>query len=567
MSDTMSSPVRIARVTTRRMHTQTIQCPLDPEMLVAEFAGELPPDIARLVREHLLFCETCSARSRTLRSPYQLISALGTEPVPYVADLRDSVRTRVRSRRAIHEVMRFTARLGRGGTIALTGLLGLAVICVFLAVAFLFPAIAGVTTRSQNALAHVPAAAAGGVLYAETSKLVSVTDSSGTSWQITEVIAVDQHSGKVLHSLPVSGSTLRVAQANQLPLAVQVVDNTVLELTPRDGNGRQALVAFNATTGNIRYITRLTMPADTQTTGAFTAASLVVSPDHSLAYLGLTVGKPGYGDATVLVVDMASGKITRALAPDVLPVSPMPPPPTALPISAFPSGIPYLNVANKTAASGLHGALAISPDGKSLFDVLSLTGSDQKHYALVRRFDAVTGAIIQTLAMPGDFSLAQLLSGNSATTPQLYLVTGSPDAHCYVLDASAKGPLLVGDVPLGGPLAPPNTGFSGSLQVTQTADGGEVYITQDVTSDDKSITGHDVWIVDTHGMAIVVHHSASATAGMVLPNSSTAKGARAFALRDGVVSVTDPLLNGALIPWLQLSDGKPVIQLLTTTGK
>ncbi|HEX5547810.1 MAG TPA: hypothetical protein VFX24_10385, partial [Ktedonobacterales bacterium] len=61
MAEMMTPPVRIARVTTRRMHTQTIQCPLDPEMLVAEFAGELPPDIARHVREHLVFCETCSA--------------------------------------------------------------------------------------------------------------------------------------------------------------------------------------------------------------------------------------------------------------------------------------------------------------------------------------------------------------------------------------------------------------------------------------------------------------------------------------------------------------------------
>ena len=184
MADTMTPPVRFARVTTRRMHTQTIQCPLDPEMLVAEFAGELPPDIARHVREHLMFCETCSARSRALRSPYELLSALGAEPVPYVADLRDSVRVRVRSRRPLHEFVRFTARLGRGGAIALTGLLGVAVIGVFLAVAFLFPAIAGVTTRSQNALTHVPAAASSGILYAETNKLIPITDSAGGAWQV-----------------------------------------------------------------------------------------------------------------------------------------------------------------------------------------------------------------------------------------------------------------------------------------------------------------------------------------------------------------------------------------------
>jgi hypothetical protein len=51
---------------------------------------------------------------------------------------------------------------------------------------------------------------------------------------------------------------------------------------------------------------------------------------------------------------------------------------------------------------------------------------------------------------------------------------------------------------------------------------------------------------------------------MVLPNSSSQRGAQAFALRNGVVSLTDPQLTGTLTPWLQLSDGKPVIQLLTT---
>ncbi len=178
MAEMMTPPVRIARVTTRRMHTQTIQCPLDPEMLVAEFAGELPPDIARHVREHLVFCETCSARSRALRSPYELLSSLGSEPVPYMTDLRDSVRVHLRSRRALHEMARMTARLGRGGAIVLTGFLGLVVIGVFLGVAFLFPAVAGVTTRSQNGLTQVPSAAPNGILYAETSKLIPITDTA-----------------------------------------------------------------------------------------------------------------------------------------------------------------------------------------------------------------------------------------------------------------------------------------------------------------------------------------------------------------------------------------------------
>lgn len=563
MSDTMTPPVRFARVTTRRMHTQTIQCPLDPEMLVAEFAGELPPDIARHVREHLVFCETCSARSRALRSPYELLSALGAEPAPYVADLRDSVRVRVRSRRALHEVVHFTARLGRGGAIVLTGLLGFAVICVFLAVAFLFPAIAGVTTRSQNALTHVPAAASSGILYAETNKLIPITDGAGGAWQVAEVIAVNQRTGVVLHSLPASSGTLHVAQPDQLPIAVRVSGYTVVELTAPNRGGRQALIGFDTTTGKVRYITPLTMPEGHALASGATGASLVMAPNHSLAYIGLNLPQP-LGGASVLVMDLASGAITSSLTPGYDTTAPMPPPPGSLPISAFPSAIPQLDTGGMSVSSGLHGALALSPDGQWLFDVLSLTSSDQQRYAVIRRFDATTGLLAQELALPGDFSLAQLLGGANSDTPQVYLVSGGADAHCYILDASDQGPTLVGDVPLGGPFAPPNTSFSGSLILSIAPAGDNLYITQDITSADGQISGHDVWIVDVRGVAVAVHHSVSTSAGMVLPNGSSQTRARAFALRGGVISLTDAQLTGALTPWLQLSDGKPVIQLLTT---
>lgn len=566
MADMMTPPVRIARVTTRRMHTQTIRCPLDPEMLVAEFAGELPPDIARHVREHLLFCETCSQRSQTLRSPYQLISSLGSEPVPHVADLRDSVRVRVRSRRPIHELARFAARLGRGGTIILTGILGLAVIGVFLAVAFLFPAIAGVTSRSQNGLTEVPAAAPSGILYAETNKLVPVTDGTGTTWQVAEIIAVDQHTGAVLHSLPASPGTLRVAGAGQLPVAVQVSGNTAVELTPPGQNGHQALVGFDATTGNVRYITPLTLPQGRALPVSVTGGSLLAAPDQSVLYVGLD--QPDPRDApSVLVVSLESGTITDTLTPGYNTRVPMPPPPSSLPISAFPSAVPHLDTTGMTITSGLHGGLAISPDGQWLFDVLSLTSRDQQHYAVIRRFNAATGNLAQELALPGDFSLARILSGNNDETPQVYLVSGSPDAHCYILNAGDQGPTLVGNVPLGGPLAPPYTSFTGSLQLTVSPAGNLLYITQDVSSTDGQITGHDVWIVDVRGSTVAVHHSTPTSVGMVLPNSADPKGDQAFALRGGVISLTDPELEGPLTPWLQLSDGKPVIQLLATTGK
>lgn len=566
MAEMMTPPVRIARVTTRRMHTQTIQCPLDPEMLVAEFAGELPPDIARHVREHLVFCETCSARSRALRSPYELLASLGSEPAPYVADLRDSVRVHLRSRRALHEMARMTARMGRGGAIVLTGFLGLIVIGVFLAVAFLFPAVAGVTSRSQNGLTHVPSAAPSGILYAETSKLIPITDHSGKTWQVAEIIAVDEHTGAVRHSLPASSSTLHIAQPGQLPVAVQVSRGTIAELTAPGQDGSQALVIFDATTGDISAITPLTLPDGRALPSGVSGASLVMAFDQPVAYVGLNIPDPRSDVPDILVVDLASGAISGSLNPGYTTSVPLPPPPGSLPVSAFPSAIPYLDISKMAVATGLNGALALSPDGQWLFDALALTGPNQQHYALIRRFSATTGTLSQELALPGDFSLARLLSGNSADTPQLYLVDGSPNAQCYILDASDQGPTLVGEAPLGGPNSLPGTRFTGSMFLTLSPNGNQLYITQDATSVDREITGHDVWIVNVRSMAVDVHHSTSTSAGMVLPNGSDQQGARTFALRGGVISVTDSQLAGNLTPWLQLSDGRPVIQLLTTVA-
>ncbi|HEU5348774.1 MAG TPA: hypothetical protein VFU63_09205 [Ktedonobacterales bacterium] len=564
MADTVTPPVRIARVTTRRMHTQTVQCPLDPEMLVAEFAEELPPDIARHVREHLVFCETCSARSQALREPYQLLSSLGGEPVPHVADLRDSVRVRVRSRRALDEVARLTARLGRGGTVLLTGLLGLAVIGVFLAVAFLFPAVAGVTSRSQNILTHVPAAAPSGILYAETNKLLPVTDSSGHTWEVAEVIAANQQDGVVIHSLPASDGTPRVAQPDQLPVVVQVIEDTVIELTAPDGDGQQAIVAFDTATGAVRYVMPLTLPTGQALPKGATGTSIAVAPDHSVAYIGLNLPNPRSDNPSVLVIDLAAGKVSGALTPGYTANAPLPPPPGSLPISAFPSTAPHVDISGMRVSTGLRGAVAVSPDGQWLFNALALAGSNHQHYILIRRFSATTGSLAQELVMPGDFPLARLLSGSSIETPQVYLVSGSPNAHCYILDASDQGPILTGDVPLGGPYASPDTGFTGTLHLTLSPAGNQLYITQDVTSTDGEISGHDVWMVDVRGMNLAVHHSVSTNIGMVLPNTSTQKGAKIFALRSGIINLTDSQLTGKLTPWLQLDNGNPVIELLAT---
>src|SRR5215469_12083427 len=108
MSESYQPSARFHRVTTRRRNLRVLQCPLESELLVAEFAGELPPEVALAVREHIAVCEICGARSRALQKPYQVIASLGNEPVPYVPDLRDKVRLRLRHGSASRRAWRLT---------------------------------------------------------------------------------------------------------------------------------------------------------------------------------------------------------------------------------------------------------------------------------------------------------------------------------------------------------------------------------------------------------------------------------------------------------------------------
>ncbi|HLY30252.1 MAG TPA: hypothetical protein VKQ36_04445, partial [Ktedonobacterales bacterium] len=167
MPDTEAPYVRMSRVTTRRHSLRPLNCPLEPELIVAEFAGELPPEVAVAVREHIAVCATCGPRARSLRAPYELLAALGQEPAPYVPDLRETVRLHVRAQRFLVGPLRALAGLGRGGLIALTCVVALSVVVLLVATSF-FALGAQFAQRSTNGIAHAPLAATGGLVYAET---------------------------------------------------------------------------------------------------------------------------------------------------------------------------------------------------------------------------------------------------------------------------------------------------------------------------------------------------------------------------------------------------------------
>ncbi len=584
MPETFAESVRIHRVTTRRRNLRALQCPLEPELLVAEFAGELPPEVTQAVREHIAVCQTCGMRSRTLRAPYELLASLGNEPVPYVPDLRDNVITNLRHGRAYRGLLRAASNLGRGGAIGLTGIIGLVVLAAFIAGGILFSVNAQSVARSTNTLTNVSPAGASGILLAQTDKLVTVQDGSGQQWHVGEVIAINEHSGTVLRSLPASDSALQAARPGQLPVAVAVAPDgkTIYEVTAPDAQHRQALVAFDATSGTLRFATPLTLPGGGTLTSGDAADALALAPNGLTAYVGLNDPAPEQANVRVLVLDAHTGAEQRALSPGLAQMIPMPPPPGSLPTSAFPTAIPQFGRAGFTVSLGAGGHLAVSPDSRWLFDVVMLSDAHGPEYGVVRRIDTQSGGTVQALALSGDFSLAELSESNppqppntqpastqvsqpATPQPQLYLVRGGSDAQCYVLDPGVTGPTLLGDVSLGGPLAPTNATFTGSVSLSPTPDGARLYIAQDAFAS-EGISGHDFWLVDTQSMNVIAHRIGSESADAVRSNGVGGPGAPTFIVRGGEIQLIASDLHGTPARWLSLGGNHNVLRLLATIG-
>src|SRR6185437_9540619 len=175
MPETGTPYARYSRVTTRRGTLRSLNCPLEPELMVAEFSGELPPDVAQAVREHIAICETCGARAAALRTPYNLLTSLGAEPVPYVPDLRDRVRRKAAAEERWLGPLRALGALGRYSVLAVALGIVLIGLVVFMLRGALVSSGVFATARTTNAITHVVAAAPTGVVLAETDKVITVS--------------------------------------------------------------------------------------------------------------------------------------------------------------------------------------------------------------------------------------------------------------------------------------------------------------------------------------------------------------------------------------------------------
>jgi hypothetical protein len=509
-------PIKVSRSTERPRPVHEVRHPLPPELLVAEFAGELPPEVAQIVRQHVATCESCGDRAYALMRPYELLAELGQEPVPYVPDLRRPVRLRL-EREHVSSFLRAAGVVGRGGLATIAAMCGLALLIALFVMtsAFQAPAVVG---RSANGLMSVPSAGAQGVLYAATSKVLTVQGPSGQDWPVVEVIAVDEPTGRVIRSIPASGSGLHVGRASELPEAVVLSpDGRILyELTnPRTGD--QAVVAFDAHSGQILFATLLALPGGRALAPGTQALALTVAPDGQRVYVSLSLGPDGLTGSRVLVLDNAGASILGTLTPGLDAVVPEPPASASLPDVLSRTSVSLFVTVGLRPALAAGGALAVSPDGFWLFDVLDLA-------------------------------------------------RGGPDGQAYIMRTMPAGPTLIGQVPLGGPAAQLGIVYTGEMTLSLAADGGQAYVSADLAASDNRSGSHDIWLVDGSSATVVSHRIGFLEAGQALANWSGGDQGNMFVLLNGQVMLLphDLALTSAPPTWLSLKDGTAVWRLVGT---
>jgi hypothetical protein len=582
MSDT-SAPPPGRKGASRRL--RALRCPLSAEILVAEFAGELPPNVASAVRKHVANCAICGPRTQELRASYDLVGSLGAEPVAVPPDLRERVYIRTQTVPLARQRKRLALVFPRAIWGVLIGALVVAVIAVLVTQWLITPARTQAATRSSNALTDVPAAGASGELLAATSTLIPVRDKSGQVWRVAEVVAADERTGDITRSLPASDMPAETGDPTTSPVAIRITSDgdTVVELTAPDSQ-KQALVSFDAQNGATRVVAPLTLPSGTS------AVSLALSPTAPLAFVGLRGEQPTAGPRA-LVIDLRSGALVRTLAPAFNPAAPLAAPPitaagqahttprdltptptvtitpTPGPPAAAPTPTSFINATGSQIAQTARGDIALSPDGQWLFDVFAVTDPQGVHYAVVRRSSTTTGQNQQEVALAGDFAFAALAADGTRDHAYLYLAHGSSNAELFILDAGAQDTALLGDLPLGGPDAAAGVSFTGSLAMSVFSAGALLYITQDATSSDHQVSGHDLWLVDATQAALLYRRADLLPLSGILANTAGGSNSATFVLRNGQVALLDANLSGDFTPWINLKNGRSVIQLLATIDR
>jgi hypothetical protein len=561
---TRAPAVRLYRQ--RGRSAREVKHPLPPELIVAEFAGELPPDVAAAVRAHVATCGACGDRARALAAPYELLGSLGASPVTYVPDLRRRVREKT-MRMPLHaRLCRGAGTLGRGGLVTVTVLGAVVLIAslILIADAFRLPSLGD---RTANQLGAVPPAGSSGVLLAQTGSVVGVSDADGHTWYLPQVLGIGESSGHVVRELPSDGGVFRAAAEGQLPVAAELSrDGHTLYLLVADGHGRFALAAVNASSGSELYVVPVGAPDAPAAGQDLRPISLALAPDGSQVYIGLAMGPNGVAGPRVVVARARDGLMVRTITASLPDTVVEPAPSSGLPgvVSTAPPVTLTTTGLRPSLAAG--GALVVSPDGQYLLDGVLLANANGPQAVVCRRISLTTGDTQSALALPGDYRLSALEVSPDTTRPYLFVTRVGPDGQTSILNLSALALTQSAQVPLGGPANLAGQTLHGSVTMSVSADGSRLYISDDYAPESLQLGGHDTWLLDATSGSVIAHRFAFTEAGQTLANWQGGADGKAFVLLGGQIAVMPADLSSPDGPglWFQLGGGDSIVRLIGT---
>jgi hypothetical protein len=544
-----------------------VKHPLPPELIVAEFAGELPPEVAAAVRNHVATCVACGDRAKALAAPYELLGSLGEAPVTYVPDLRRRVREKT-MRTPLHmRLRRGAGTLGRGGLVTVTVLGAVVLIASLILIADVLrlPALGD---RTSNQVSDVPPAGSGGVLLAQTGSVVSVSGDDGHTWYLPEVLGISESSGHVVRDMPADSGTFRPAAASQLPVAAELShDGRTLYVLATDGHGQVALASLNAFSGSVLFVVPVAVPDAPVGADDTHPISLALAPDGSQVYIGLAMGPNGVAGPRVVVASARDGRMVRSITASLPDSVTEPPQSSGLPGVGSTTTPVTLSTVGLRASLAAGGTLLVSPDGQYLLDGVLLADANGPQALVCRRISLATGETQSALALPGDYRLGAMAASPDAARPYLFVTRVGPDGQTNILNVSALSLAQTALVPLGGPANLAGQSLHGSVSMSLSADGSRVYISDDYAPESYQLGGHDTWLLDATTGSVIAHHFAFNEAGQALANRHGGADGKAFVLLSGQIEVVAADLSGPNGPalWFQLSGGESIVRLIGTT--
>ncbi len=273
---------------TRKLHG--VHCPIEAELLLAIIQKELPLPDSREIYDHINSCDTCYRRYSELFEAYDQVASLGQEENVPAANLMNAVLEESQGRlKAVRVFRKINLRM-RTVTFATLGTI--VAIAIILAL-FLGPILQNTLLRSERSLNSLSSAQAigSGLFYAETNKVIPVSY-NGATWDIGEVIALNERNAQVVHSLPASPQHpfvpgLGVSGASSAAPVLSSDGKILLEPAESAGAGEAAAFAsIDPISGKIRYISQLVGPPGTNSGAIYIHQMWLDAANTTLTILG-----------------------------------------------------------------------------------------------------------------------------------------------------------------------------------------------------------------------------------------------------------------------------------------